>query len=133
MLDTNRCVLMVKNPIRPQRNAEEKVSLITCMCPVGWLCSVRVILVQLHHGPSSRLLPGDEQDVLCVIQDTPLSVYTGFEKNISHLFKLTSLHGYHLVDLFFFFLILEPLPHSGQSFRRAQPVSPPILRRLTPV
>lgn len=75
-------------------------------------------------GPSSRLLPGDEQDVLCVIQDTPVSVYSGFEKNSSYLFKLTSLHGYLLVDFLFSLLILEPLPHSGYSFHTAQLISP---------
>lgn len=93
---------MVKNQIRTQRNVEEKVSLITCMCPVGCLSVVgKSDWFSYTTSPSSRLLHGDEQDVLCHSGHPGLCLRSRFEKNISYLFELTRLHGYHSGDLFF--------------------------------
>lgn len=88
MLDTNRCVLMVKNQIRPQRNAEEKVSLITCMCPVGWLAG----FCSGHTGSASPLVPLQGyflgmSRMFCVSFRTPRSPFTLGLKRIAHIYS----------------------------------------------
>lgn len=130
---------MVKNQIRTQRNVEEKVSLITCMCPVGCLSVVgKSDWFSYTTSPFSRLLHGDEQDVLCHSGHPGLCLRSRFEKNISYLFKLTRLHGYHSGDSWItssrwaLFAFHGPPPTPALTLLRSAPVlfhvipSPPL-------
>lgn len=89
MLDTTSHVLMVKNQIRTQRNAGRwSVSNhmhVSSWQPVGG--PLRLHRFSFWKVASCGL------DVLCVSRDTPVSVYTRFEKNLSYLSKLTRLYG----------------------------------------
>lgn len=131
MLDTNRCVLMVKNQIRPQRNAEEKVSLITCMCPVGWLA----VFCSGHTGSASPLVPLQGyflgmSRMFCVSFRTPRSLFTLGLKRISHIYSSWQVSMVTTWWTFFsFFSFLNHFLTLGTLFTELSP----ILQRLTPV
>lgn len=94
----------------------------------SWLsvCGREVRLLQLHHFFFKVTSWGWAG---CFVSfGTPRSLFTVSVWK-EYLFKLTSLHGYHSGDLFFF-AILESLPHVGHSFAFHGPQPTPALTLL---